>query len=136
MTTSIENKVVLITGVSSGLGRELAIRLLAQGAKVVGTVRNDEQIDTFEALTPGKTLGVKMDVTDAAAVQTGVHKVIDQFGRIDVLANNAGAGVIGAVEETSLQEAQKIFEVNFFGGLRVTQAVLPYIWLSAPLDKG
>jgi NAD(P)-dependent dehydrogenase (short-subunit alcohol dehydrogenase family) len=127
MTTSLENKVVLITGASSGLGRELAIGLLTHGAKVAGTVRNNEQIATFEALAPGKALGVNMDVTDAPAVQTGVQKVIGRFGHIDVLANNAGAGTVGAVEETSLEEARKIFEVNFFGGLQVTQAVLPYM---------
>jgi NAD(P)-dependent dehydrogenase (short-subunit alcohol dehydrogenase family) len=127
MTTSLENKIVLITGVSSGIGYELAIQLLTQGAKVAGTVCKDNQIAAFEALAPGNTLAVTMDITDDAAVQVGVQRVIDQFGRIDVLANNVGAAAIGAVEETSLPEAQQIFDVNFFAGLRVTQAVLPHM---------
>lgn len=130
MSTALENKVILITGVSSGLGRETAQMALAEGAKVAGTVRRDEQIAEFEALAdgqPGEAIGIKMDITDDAAVLAGVQKVIDRFGRIDVLANNAGAGTVGAVEETSIEEARRIFEVNFFGSLRVTQAVLPFM---------
>lgn len=66
-----------------------------------------------------------MDITDMASIEAGVHKVVDRFGRIDVIANNAGVGTVGAVEETSDEEARRIFDVNFFGGLAVTRAVLP-----------
>ena len=66
-----------------------------------------------------------MDITDSATVKAGVQKVVDRFKRIDILANNAGAGMVGAVEETSEEEVKRIFDVNFFGGLRVTQTVLP-----------
>lgn len=125
MTTSVENKVVLITGVSSGLGRELAHQLLDRGALVAGTFRQPEQAKAFEAAHPDLALGVVMDVTDTAAIEAGVQQVVDRFGRIDVLANNAGVGTVGAVEETSDEEARRIFDVNFFGGLAVTRAVLP-----------
>ena len=125
MSDNLNNKVVLITGVSGGLGRTLAEKLLSEGAYVAGTLRNETQISEFEALKPGKSFGVKMDITDLRSVQEGVKQVIDRFKRIDILANNAGAGMVGAVEETSEEEMKHIFDVNFFGGLRVTQAVLP-----------
>ncbi|MEM6436565.1 MAG: oxidoreductase [Cyanobacteria bacterium P01_D01_bin.115] len=127
MTTSVENKVVLITGVSSGLGRELAQQLLDRGALVAGTFRQPEQAAAFAAISPDRALGLVMDITDTAAVEAGVQQVVDRFGRIDVLANNAGVGMVGAVEETSDEEARRIFDVNFFGGLAVTCAVLPIL---------
>lgn len=125
MTQNLNDKVVLITGVSAGLGRCLAEKLLAEGAYVAGTLRDEAQIAEFEALKPGKTLGVKMDITDPTAVKAGIEKVIERFEKIDILANNAGAGMVGAIEETSEEEVKRIFDVNFFGGLRVIQSVLP-----------
>ncbi|MCA7928581.1 oxidoreductase [Burkholderia cepacia] len=124
-TATMADKVVLITGVSSGLGRELAQRLLAEGARVAGTVRGAEQVAEFERLAPGRALGVLMDITQPDAVTAGVQRVLERFGRIDVLANNAGVGTVGAVEETTEADARQIFDVNFFGGLRVIHAVLP-----------
>ncbi|MCA2666600.1 MAG: SDR family NAD(P)-dependent oxidoreductase [Dolichospermum sp.] len=125
MTNNLNDKVVLITGVSAGLGLALAKKLLTEGAYVAGTLRNREQIAQFEDLNPLKAFGVEMDITDHDAVESGVQKVLDRFGRIDVLANNAGSGMVGAVEETSEEEVKRIFDVNFFGGLRLIQAVLP-----------
>ena len=124
MPKSLEDKTVLITGVSSGLGKELAARLLAKGANVAGTFRRADQADAFSAGDPNRALGVVMDITDTGAVDAGVKTVVDRFGRIDILANNAGAGTVGAVEETADAEARRIFDVNFFGGLSVTRAVL------------
>ncbi|VWB70358.1 short chain dehydrogenase [Burkholderia lata] len=123
--STMDGKVVLVTGVSSGLGRELAQQLLAEGANVAGTVRSSEQVGEFERLAPGRAFGLLMDITDSEAVATGVRQVLDRFGRIDVLANNAGVGTVGAVEETTEADAHRIFDVNFFGGLRLIQAVLP-----------
>jgi len=120
----LEDKVVLITGVSSGLGQALAEELLKIGAKVAGTFRHEDQAEAFGKANP-KALGIVMDITDATMVKQGVEKVVKHFGRIDILANNAGVGAIGAVEETSDEETRKIFEVNFFGGLSVIRAVLP-----------
>ncbi len=125
MKTSVENKVVLITGVSSGLGRELARQLLNRGALVAGTFRQADQATAFEAIAPKRALGVVMDITDPATIGSGIRQVVNRFGRIDILANNAGAGTVGAVEETSDAEVRRIFDVNFFGGLAVTRAVLP-----------
>ncbi|WMJ70835.1 oxidoreductase [Stenotrophomonas sp. 24(2023)] len=119
------NKVWFITGVSSGFGRELAIKALAAGDRVVGTLRNEAQRIAFEALHAGRAQGVLLDVTDEAAIAPIIDGVVAAHGRIDVLVNNAGYGMEGAVEETSMAQARRQFDVNFFGALAVTQAVLP-----------
>ncbi len=123
--SSIENKVVLVTGASSGLGKELALALVRRGARVAATFRRQDQADAFTSSAAGRGLGVLLDVTDPATIEQGVAKVLEQFGHIDVLANNAGAGLVGAIEETSEEDAQRLFDVNFFGGLRMIRAVLP-----------
>ena len=126
MSQTITRKNWLITGVSSGLGRSLAEATLAQGQVVVGTVLKREQIGEFEKLSPGRAIGVTLDVTKPDSVISGVEAAAKALaGRIDVLVNNAGWGLVGAVEETSLKEAHDVFEVNFFGQLNVTRAVLP-----------
>jgi NAD(P)-dependent dehydrogenase (short-subunit alcohol dehydrogenase family) len=122
---STNQKVWFITGVSSGLGRELAEKALAHGDCVVGTLRQLDQFAAFAGLAPGRALPVHADVTDESSVRAAVKKAVDTFGRIDILANNAGWGMVGAVEETSNAEAHDIFESNFFGQLNVTRAVLP-----------
>lgn len=125
MQFDFNDKVILITGVSSGLGQSLANYLLACGARVAGTFRNAQQADAFTAAHHGKALGVVMDITQPDHIRGGVAQVVDTFGRIDVLANNVGAGLVGAVEESNDQEIRDVFEVNFFGGLNVIRAVLP-----------
>ncbi|KAF1015202.1 MAG: putative oxidoreductase SadH [Stenotrophomonas maltophilia] len=119
------NNVWFITGVSSGFGRELAIKALAAGDRVAGTLRNEAQRVTFETLHAERAHGVLLDVTDEAAITPVVAGVVAAHGRIDVLVNNAGYGMEGAVEETSMAQARRQFDVNFFGALAVTQAVLP-----------
>lgn len=113
-------KVVVVTGVSSGIGRATAEKFAKQKCKVFGTVRNLAKAQPI----PGVAL-VEMDVRDEASVQRGIQSIIDQAKRIDVLVNNAGGSLIGAVEETSLTEAQSLFDTNVFGILRMMQAVLP-----------
>ncbi len=125
MTKSISDKVVLVTGASSGFGKELAAQLLRKGAKVAATFRKQDQADAFTASHADNALGVVMDITDTNAIESGVASVIERFGSIDILANNAGVGTVGAVEETSDAEARRIFDVNFFGALAVNRAVLP-----------
>lgn len=118
-------KTWMITGVSGGLGREIAQAALEQGDIVVGAMRRPEAVAAFEALAPGRAHGVVMDVTDTAAIAAAVAKAESVTGALDVLVNNAGYGLVGAVEEASLDEVRAQFEVNVFGPLAVLKAVLP-----------
>jgi NAD(P)-dependent dehydrogenase (short-subunit alcohol dehydrogenase family) len=115
-------KTWLITGVSGGLGREIALAALARGDLVFGTVRKAKDADAFELLG-GHAL--VLDVTDEAAVKDGVFQAEAVAGRIDVLVNNAGYGLVGAVEEASLDEVRAQFETNVIGPLAMLKAVLP-----------
>lgn len=118
-----------ITGVSTGLGRELARAALARGDTVVGTVRQDSAIAEFEALAAhgegARAIGLVMDVTDHASVSKAVAHAEAETGGIDVLVNNAGLGYTGAVEETPIEDARALFDVNLWGALAVLQAALP-----------
>jgi NAD(P)-dependent dehydrogenase (short-subunit alcohol dehydrogenase family) len=116
----INDKIVLVTGVSSGIGRETAQLLAKRDARVFGTVRDFRRNGDLTNVEL-----IHMDVTDDASVQDGVKSVLEKAGNIDILINNAGYGLTGALEETSVEEAQQQFDTNFFGVLRVTQAVLP-----------
>ncbi len=111
-------QVVLITGASSGIGRECAEYLARRGHRVYGTSRWPE------IRTSGVPL-LTMDVRDDGSVHRVVAELVAREGRLDVLVNNAGIGIAGAVEETSIDEARAQFETNFFGVLRVCKAVLP-----------
>jgi len=115
----------LITGVAGGLGQAIAAAALARGDTVAGTVRSAAQLDAFESLAPGRALGFVLDVRDEAALHAAAASVEAHTGGIDVLVNNAGYGICGAVEETSLAEARAQFDVNVFGPLAAVQAVLP-----------
>jgi len=117
----------LITGVSSGFGRALAEAVLARGDTVAGTVRNEAAKSEFEKLAPGKAVGIRLDVTDQASVRRGVEEAEKKTGGIDVLVNNAGYGLEGAVEEVTLEQIRSQFEVNVFGAVSVIQAALPYM---------
>jgi NAD(P)-dependent dehydrogenase (short-subunit alcohol dehydrogenase family) len=116
----IESKVALITGVSSGIGRETAELLADHGARVFGTVR-----DFRRAHSIAQVELVLMDVTDDRSVKEGVGSVLEKAGKIDILVNNAGYSLAGGLEETNVEEAWQLFDTNFFGVLRVTQAILP-----------
>jgi short-subunit dehydrogenase len=112
------SQVILVTGASSGIGKACAEHLAGLGHKVYGTSRK----------TAGKAGPVEMlsmDVTKDPSVAEGIARILKSEGRIDALVNNAGYGIAGAVEETSIQEAQDQFDTNFFGMFRVTKAVLP-----------
>lgn len=114
----------VITGVSTGFGRALAEALLAKGHSVTGTVRQDKDKQAFEKLKPSHAQAVILDVTDEQAV----HRVIGEVAKanpIDVLVNNAGYGLEGAIEESSLDQIRRQFEVNVFGAISVIQAALP-----------
>jgi NAD(P)-dependent dehydrogenase (short-subunit alcohol dehydrogenase family) len=117
----------LITGVSSGLGQAIAKAALAEGDTVAGTVRRETDRAAFEAAAPGRAHGFILDVTDEAAVHRVVGEAETAVGGIDILVGNAGYGLIGALEETSLAEIRAQFDVNVFGGIAVIQAVLPFM---------
>ncbi|MCR9064279.1 MAG: oxidoreductase [Cytophagales bacterium] len=122
---STEKKVWFITGVSSGLGKQLAKEVLSQGQIVVGTFRKQAQVEEFNKQNPGSSFGVLIDVASSQMIIEGVKSIIDQFGKIDVLVNNAGYGVMGSVEEISDEEVRRQFEVNVFGVLTTLRSVLP-----------
>lgn len=116
----------LITGVSGGLGRALAEAALARGDRVAGTVRKSADLSAFEALSPGRAHGFLADMLDEAGIRAAVDGAEAKLGGIDILVGNAGYGLIGAVEESSLAEIRTQFEVNVFGPIATIQAVLPY----------
>jgi len=120
-------KTWFITGVSSGFGRALAQAAVARGDKVVGTLRNEAQRAAFDALAPGLSFGVLLDVTHNDDVPRVVASVEQDIGPIDVLVNNAGYGHEGTVEGTPLAQYRAQFEVNVFGAVAAIQAVLPYM---------
>ncbi|MFI4936462.1 MAG: SDR family NAD(P)-dependent oxidoreductase, partial [Caulobacterales bacterium] len=116
----------LITGVSGGLGRALAQAALARGDRVAGTVRKPADLAAFEALGPGQAHGFLADMMDEASIRAAVDGAEAELGGLDILVGNAGYGLIGAVEESSLAEIRAQFEVNVFGPIATIQAVLPY----------
>ncbi|MEM6261365.1 MAG: oxidoreductase [Bacteroidota bacterium] len=118
-----QQKIWFITGCSTGFGRELVQVVAEQGHIAVGTVRREEQVADLEALNPESIKGVVLDVTKT--IDQAVKTVIDKFGRIDVLVNNAGYGSLGAIEEVPEAEMRKQFEVNVFGAVFMIKAVLP-----------
>lgn len=116
-------KVVLVTGASSGFGKAIADRLAQDGHRVFGTSRSPQTANM--AALPVHM--VQLDVTNDESVKQAVEQVMAQAGRIDVLINNAGAGLCGAVEDTAIDEAHWQMETNFFGPVRMIHAVLPHM---------
>ena len=119
------NKIILITGVSSGFGRAFAEAALAAGHTVIGTVRNEDGRREFEAIEPKRAKALILDVTDFGAINPSISKVQHEIGPVDVLVNNAGYGHEGILEESSLEDMRRQFEVNVFGAVALMKAVLP-----------
>jgi NAD(P)-dependent dehydrogenase (short-subunit alcohol dehydrogenase family) len=119
-----------ITGAARGLGHEIALRALGAGDSVVATARSLSQAEAAFAADrgfSGRLLPVALDVTDEGQAAAAAEAAIARFGSIDVLVNNAGRGLLGAVEEASAAEVEAVFAVNVFGLLNVTRAVLPHM---------
>ena len=117
-------KVWFITGASRGFGALITQEALAAGDKVVATARDPKTITDKIGAHPN-LLAVKLDVTQEAQAHEAVREAVKRFGRIDILLNNAGYGLLGAVEESSASEVERMFQTNVFGVLNVTRAVLP-----------
>ncbi len=115
-------KVVLITGCSSGIGCDLAQRLAQAGYNVAATARKPQTLQDLDV-----ALKLPLDVTRSESIRQAVEQTIQQFGRIDVLVNNAGYAVRGAVEEVPVEQAQQMFDANLFGVMRMIQAVVPHM---------
>lgn len=117
-------KIILITGASSGMGKETAKKLIGEGHTVYTVAR---RIDQMQDLKEMGGHPIKMDVTNEADIDHVITTIIEKEGKIDVLWNNAGYGLYGSVEDVPLDEARKQFEVNVFGMAAMTQKVVPYM---------
>lgn len=122
-----ENKVWFITGASSGFGRILAEEVLAKGDKVAATARKPEFLQDLVEKYPETARALKLDVTNLEDVKNSINEAVKEFGRIDVLVNNAGYGLVGAIEEASAEQIKQQFDTNVFGVLNVTREVLPIL---------
>ena len=127
MSESNPGAVWLITGCSTGFGREIALAALRSGARVMVTARRLHTITDICAQYPDKTVAQPLDVTDPGQIDAAVKAALDSFGHIDVLVNNAGYGYVAAVEEGEEDAVRALFETNFFGALALTRAVLPHM---------
>ncbi|MET9762217.1 oxidoreductase [Streptomyces sp. NPDC006372] len=114
--------VALVPGASSGIGRAAALALVGAGFAVVGTSRNAANAEPLAGVT-----FLDLDVASDESVRSLVGEVLDRFGRIDVLVNNAGVGAVGAGEESSIDQAKEVFDINVFGLIRMTNAVMPHM---------
>jgi NAD(P)-dependent dehydrogenase (short-subunit alcohol dehydrogenase family) len=123
-----DQKVVIVTGSSSGIGLESALLLARNGYNAYATMRSPEKDTSIKTAVQKEGLPIRvvqLDVTDDSSVKNAVDHIISEAGRIDVLVNNAGYGLGGALEDLSMEEIKSQYETNLFGLIRVTQAVLP-----------
>jgi NAD(P)-dependent dehydrogenase (short-subunit alcohol dehydrogenase family) len=127
MTTNTSPRVWFITGTSSGLGRAIAHAALDHGDRVAATARSTDRIADLERDFADRAIALPLDVTDPGQARTAIEAAVGAFGRVDVVVNNAGYGVLGALEELSDDELRSQFETNLFGALQVTRAALPQL---------
>ena len=123
-----EKKVAIVTGSSSGIGFQTALMLARNGYSTYASMRNIDKSKTITEIAKKERLplqAIQLDVNDDVTVKNAINKIVKDGKRIDVLINNAGYGLFGALEELSIEEIKAQFETNFFGVVRVTQAVLP-----------
>jgi NAD(P)-dependent dehydrogenase (short-subunit alcohol dehydrogenase family) len=126
MTDESEN-LWFITGATSGFGRAIAEAVAARGDIVVGAARSPARLDDLVAAYPDHVHAIALDVTDTDRCRAVVDDVVNRFGRIDVLVNNAGRTQVGALEETTDSELRYLFDLHFFGPAALTRAVLPHM---------
>lgn len=119
------DKVWLITGSSTGLGRALAQAVLERGYHLVATARRPEQLKELSDRYPDRVTTIALDVTNAQSIQQAVEAALNAYKRIDVLVNNAGYGTVGAIKEVNDDDIRRQFDTNLFGAINVTRAILP-----------
>jgi NAD(P)-dependent dehydrogenase (short-subunit alcohol dehydrogenase family) len=127
MTQSHQSRVWLITGAGRGFGRLFTLAALNAGDQVIATARKPEVLADLGEQYASQLVVLPLDVTNRAAVFTMVERAVDAFGRLDIVINNAGYGLSGAVEEVTEAQAHALIDTNFFGALWVCQAVVPYL---------
>lgn len=123
----MQGQVWLITGTSSGFGRAIAEQVIEDGGRVIATARNPDMLADLVGLAPDRVFTAQLDVTNPAQIAVAVAAGKQRFGRIDVLVNNAGYGLTGALEELSESQLRRNIETNFLGPLNVMRAVLPVV---------
>lgn len=127
MQNRLENKIAVVTGASSGIGRSIVESYVAEGAKVVAFARNQEALDVLAAAYPDKVLAVAGDVTQAADLQRLVEESIKAFGGIDILVPNAGIARVVSFAESTAEACNTQFSVNLFGAIKTVRLFLPHI---------
>ncbi|HWV71308.1 MAG TPA: SDR family oxidoreductase [Pseudosphingobacterium sp.] len=123
----MKNQVWYITGASKGLGLALAKKLLSEGYKVAATSRNKQELESAVGANNNTFLPLAVNLTDENSVKQSIRETVEHFGRIDVVVNNAGYGLAGALEELSDSEVRGNFDINVFGSLNVIRQSLPYM---------
>jgi NAD(P)-dependent dehydrogenase (short-subunit alcohol dehydrogenase family) len=123
----MEKKVWFVTGASKGLGLSLVKKLLQQGYRVAATSRNRKDLEKAVGAGSDAFLSLTVDLSNEGSVEKGIKSTVDHFGSVDVIVNNAGYGLAGALEELSDAEARQNFDINVFGSLNVIRKSLPYL---------
>jgi NAD(P)-dependent dehydrogenase (short-subunit alcohol dehydrogenase family) len=127
MADSASSRVWFITGTSTGFGYLLAKELLRRGDRVIATARDASKLETLIRQYPGHARAFTLDVTKPAEIESVAQQAIAAFGHVDVIVNNAGYGVNGAIEEVSEDEFEPMFQTNIYGLIRTTRAFLPHL---------
>jgi NAD(P)-dependent dehydrogenase (short-subunit alcohol dehydrogenase family) len=123
--TEVRNQVWFITGTSSGFGRAIAEDVVGRGGRVVATARDPRSLEDLIARAPDRICALRLDVTKPAEIESAVASATERFGAIDVLVNNAGFSIIGALEETGERDLRDTMEPMFFGAVAMTRRVVP-----------
>ena len=127
MSAPRDTRVWLITGGSTGIGRAVADELVARGGQLIVTARDPQTLRPLVAAGGENVVAARLDVSDQASIDAALAAGLERFGRVDVLLNCAGTGLVGSIEESSDDEIEYVFRTNFFGTLRVIRTVLPYL---------
>lgn len=126
----VEGRVAIITGASSGIGRETAREFAAHGASVILASRSRDKLERIAAdlaPLPGHCLVVPTDVTERLSVEALIRKTVEEYGAVDILVNNAGVGLFASIADGNIENARYLFEVNFWGAVHCIQAAVPYM---------